>query len=59
VAEKEPLVDAKVLAQHLGTPTSWVRSETRAGRLPHLAVGRYLRYRISEVETAIAARPPK
>jgi hypothetical protein len=25
-------------------PESWVRQETRAGRLPHLALGRYKRY---------------
>jgi hypothetical protein len=56
-AEKEPLVDAVALAKHLNTPTSWVRTETRAQRIPHLKLGRYLRYRISDVEASLAARP--
>jgi hypothetical protein len=56
VAEKEPLVDAVALAQHLDTPLSWVRSETRAERLPYLKLGRYRKYRISDVEAALAAR---
>jgi len=25
-------------------PVSWVRAETRAGRIPHLELGRYRRY---------------
>ena len=57
VPETEPLVDAKVLAQHLGTPESWVRGEQRAGRIPYLKLGRYIRFKIREVEAALAARP--
>ena len=57
VAENEPLVDAKVLAQHLGTPESWVRGEQRANRLPYLRLGRYIRFKIRDVEAALAARP--
>lgn len=56
-AENEPLVDAKVLAQHLGTPESWVRGEQRANRIPFLKLGRYIRFKIRDVETSLAARP--
>jgi excisionase family DNA binding protein len=37
-------MDAEQVAQLLAVPVSWVRAETRAGRLPHLALGRYRRY---------------
>jgi hypothetical protein len=56
VEPDQRLVDACVVAGHLAVPLSWVRSETRAGRLPRIRVGRYLRYRIADVEAAIAAR---
>jgi hypothetical protein len=38
------LVDAAEVAAHLNVPVSWVRQETRAGRMPHLELGRYKRY---------------
>jgi excisionase family DNA binding protein len=40
----ERLVDAQEVADLLHVPVSWVRAETRAGRMPHLALGRYKRY---------------
>ena len=41
----ERLLDAAEVAELLSVPESWVRQETRAGRLPHVALGRYRRYR--------------
>jgi excisionase family DNA binding protein len=38
------LLDAHEVAELLAVPVSWVRAETRAGRIPHLALGRYKRY---------------
>ena len=38
------LLNAKEVAARLSVPEGWVRQETRAGRLPHLALGRYKRY---------------
>jgi excisionase family DNA binding protein len=38
------LLTASDLAERLSVPESWVRAETRGGRLPHLALGRYRRY---------------
>jgi len=40
----EPLLDAKGVATRLSVPETWVRAETRAGRMPHLELGRYRRY---------------
>jgi excisionase family DNA binding protein len=34
-------------------PRSWVYTETRAGRLPHVRVGRYRRYRREALEAWI------
>jgi excisionase family DNA binding protein len=38
------LLDAREVAERLSVPVTWVRAETRAGRMPHLALGRYKRY---------------
>jgi excisionase family DNA binding protein len=43
------LLDAGELAAKLGVPKSWVYAETRAGRLPHVPLGRYRRYREDSV----------
>jgi excisionase family DNA binding protein len=41
----ERLETAQEVAEHLGVPVSWVRDHTRQGRIPHLKLGRYVRYR--------------
>jgi excisionase family DNA binding protein len=38
------LLDAAEVAELLNVPVSWVRQETRAGRMPCLELGRYRRY---------------
>jgi excisionase family DNA binding protein len=40
----ERLLEAREVAELLSVPVSWVRAETRAGRIPHLELGRYRRY---------------
>ena len=40
----ERLLTAAEVAERLSVPESWVRAETRAGRMPHLELGRYRRY---------------
>lgn len=38
------LLTASEVAERLNVPESWVRAETRAGRIPHIPLGRYRRY---------------
>lgn len=40
----DKLLTAEQVAEWLGIPESWVRRETRAGRIPFVALGRYRRY---------------
>jgi excisionase family DNA binding protein len=40
----ERLLTAAEVAELLSVPESWVRQETRAGRMPCLELGRYRRY---------------
>jgi excisionase family DNA binding protein len=44
------LLTADDLAVKLAVPKSWVYAETRAGRLPHVPLGRYRRYREDAVD---------
>src|SRR6266852_7906365 len=48
------LLAAGELAECLGVPESWVRTEERAGRIPSLRLGRYVRFRLIDVERALA-----
>lgn len=41
----ERLLVAQEVAEILAVPESWVREQTRNGALPHLQLGRYIRYR--------------
>lgn len=38
------LVDAEQAGSLLGVPSSWVRAEARADRIPHVRLGRYVRF---------------
>lgn len=49
----EHLLNARELAARLNLPESWVRTEQRAGRLPYLRLGKYIRFSWSEVERAL------
>ena len=46
----ERLLTAAEVADLLAVKESWVREATRDGRLPHLRLGRYRRYRREELE---------
>ena len=50
----ERLLTAKEVAELLAVPESWVREATRAGRLPHLCLGRYRRYEQGAIEAWLA-----
>lgn len=47
------LVNAGALAAHLDVPESWVRTEERAGRIPSVRMGKYVRFSIAEVEAKL------
>jgi len=44
------LLTAADVAAFLSVKESWVREATRDGRLPHLRLGRYRRYRLADIE---------
>lgn len=50
----EQLLDAACVARILNVPRSWVWREARAGRLPHVRLGRYLRFSRPSIEAFIA-----
>jgi len=43
------LVTVGELAEFLQVPESWVYSHTAANDIPHVRVGRYVRFRLGEV----------
>lgn len=54
------LLVAAEVAELLAVPESWVREQTRTGSLPHLRLGRYVRYREEAIIAWLEAqeRPP-
>jgi excisionase family DNA binding protein len=43
------LVDAAAAGELLGVPASWVLAQARAGRIPHVRLGRYVRFEPEEL----------
>ena len=52
----ERLLVAGEVAELLAVPESWVREQTRSGALPHLRLGRYVRYRREAILTWLEAQ---
>jgi excisionase family DNA binding protein len=51
----DPLLTADEVAELLQVTKAWVYAETRAQRIPHVPLGRYVRYRRSAVQQWITA----
>ncbi len=51
-----PLMDADEAAAFLHLPVSWVRQEARANRIPNVKLGRYTRFRVTELEAWVDGR---
>jgi excisionase family DNA binding protein len=49
------LLDAKAVADRLGVPVSWVRESARSGAIPHVRLGRYVRFDLEDVEAWLAS----
>lgn len=46
---EDPLMTAGEVARLLRVTTAWVYTQTRANHIPHVQLGRYVRYRRSAV----------
>jgi excisionase family DNA binding protein len=57
--QPERLLTAAEMAERLSVPESWIRTEERARRIPGVRVGRYVRFRASEVEAALEGNGPR
>jgi excisionase family DNA binding protein len=51
-----PLLDAKQAGELLGVPASWCLREARANRIPHVRLGRYVRFDADALEAWWRAR---
>jgi excisionase family DNA binding protein len=50
------LLSADEVATRLGVQPSWVSKAARANRIPHVRVGRYRRFRWSDIEAWLEER---
>jgi excisionase family DNA binding protein len=44
-----PLLDAREAGRLLNVPPTWVLAEARANRIPHVRLGRYVRFDAAEL----------
>ena len=44
------LLTAEEVAELLAVPVSWVRESSRSGAMPHVRLGRYVRFELPAVE---------
>lgn len=52
----EPLLDAAAAARLLAVRPSWIYEAVRVGRLPHLKIGRHIRFLRSDLEDWVLTR---
>ena len=52
---RRPLMDAEQASRLLGVPKSWLLAQARAGKAPHVRLGRYVRFQQSDIEAPIAS----
>jgi excisionase family DNA binding protein len=52
----EELVDVRELARRYSTPVSWWYNMAESGAVPSFKLGKYRRFRLSEVEAWIERR---
>lgn len=52
----EPLLDPPAAAALLSVKPSWVYEAARDGRLPHLRIGRHIRFLRSDLEAWVIAQ---
>ena len=45
-----PLLNAKQAAELLGVPASWVLAQARRDAIPHVRLGRYVRFRADDLD---------
>jgi len=51
--DDSPLLDSEELAAALRVPVTWVETAAREGRIPFYRIGRYVRFRRTEVEAEL------
>jgi len=56
---EEPLVDVKELTKRYGPPPSWWYGQALAGTVPSYKLGKYVKFRVSEVEAWIQTQRKK
>lgn len=54
--DRETFITLQSLAQRLGLPAAWLKSEAEAGRIPSLRAGRRLAFNHEQVEAALLRR---
>jgi excisionase family DNA binding protein len=55
LCDEQQLLTADEVADRIGMTPAWVYSETRAARIPHVRLGRYVRYRAASIESWLEA----
>ena len=55
-AVSERLLDARAAAELLSVPASWMLAQARAGKVPHVRLGRYVRFDEADLRAYLETR---
>jgi hypothetical protein len=59
-AAPEPLLTAQEIAQATpGVPSTWYLERARQGQIPHVKLGRYVRFQLGKITEHGAVAPPR
>ena len=53
------LLSAKQVAGLWNVPETWVRDQARAGKLPSVQLGRYVRFKMSDLDRYLGTKPER
>ena len=56
MADRTPLLNAQQAARLLGVPPTWVLAQARRDAIPHVRLGRYVRFDAAALEAWAQAR---
>jgi len=56
-ADDEPLLTAEQMEARTGAPAKWFLEQARKDTIPHVRLGKYVRFRFSDIREACERRP--
>lgn len=54
IPEPNPLLDSEAAGRLLNVPATWLLQRAREGRIPHVRIGKYVRFDVDQIRAEFA-----